>query len=129
MESIEDNPERLLARIREQLLLSQVRIMELEDLRDSLTQRVAEHRGIAEAVQRVADRCIGPAPEPPSEPDPVHLAEKTAQLELAKAALARMERRLVDLEGECMAIKDSRSWRWTAPMRSIGRWWAHRYGK
>ena len=45
----------LLHRVRQQLLLAQVRIMELEDVRDELSPRLAETAGLLAAAQTLAD--------------------------------------------------------------------------
>jgi chromosome segregation ATPase len=50
-----DDPAELPHRLREQLILAQVRIMELEDARDELTPRLAETAALLKGAQALAD--------------------------------------------------------------------------
>ena len=52
-----DHPEsaELLQRVRQQLILAQVRIMELEDVRDELAPRLAQVEDLLTAAQTLAD--------------------------------------------------------------------------
>jgi chromosome segregation ATPase len=58
-----DHPEsaELLQRVRQQLILAQVRIMELEDVRDELTPRLAETESLLAAAQTLADQKLDEA--------------------------------------------------------------------
>ena len=58
MKSAPPETRELLLRLREQLILAQVRIMELEDQRDELTPQVATLEGHLTEAQRLADRTI-----------------------------------------------------------------------
>ena len=53
-----DSPAELLHRLREQLILAQVRIMELEDLRDESTARQTEIEDLLTGAQTLADAKI-----------------------------------------------------------------------
>jgi chromosome segregation ATPase len=172
-------PSDLVPLLRQQLLLAQVRIMELEDVRDELAPRLEETRGLLVAAQALAEAKVDEA---------AHL-EKTradlqaqfehlrhtqhvtnAALEAARADLATqrarqsalldeiadlqslsrqlaeaesahrarsagqeaalnhlrtehaaLAARIADLDASQRALKASRSWRWTAWLRSIER--------
>ncbi|MDI1318910.1 MAG: hypothetical protein PSW75_01785, partial [bacterium] len=54
-------PADLLNLLRQQLILAQVRIMELEDERDGLTPRLAELTQLLAAAQTLADRKLDEA--------------------------------------------------------------------
>src|SRR6187549_1001997 len=56
MKSDPQAPSDLLALLRQQLLLAQVRIMELEDERDELAPRVAETSALLAAAQTLAEQ-------------------------------------------------------------------------
>jgi chromosome segregation ATPase len=174
-------PADLIAVLRQQLLLAQVRIMELEDERDELAPRLAETSALLAAAQSLAEAKVGEA---------IHLEKVRADLEaefnhlrhaqhvtnealaLARDEIATLtasietlrQRSLVDrgeidrllasttalqealaqtgrqlteserlsteraarsqqLEADLGALKSSRTWRWTAWLRAIGRWW------
>ena len=132
------------ALLRQQLILAQVRIMELEDVRDGLTPRLAGLEQLLQATQTLADQKIDEA---------VHLGKVLADLqahcdnllrtqqqtgdELAatRAALADSAARITQrdetivrlgvtlrqLEAELSVIRSSRSWRWTAWLRALGK--------
>lgn len=51
----------LLHRVRQQLILAQVRLMELEDVRDELTPRLAEAEKLLAAAQSLADQKVDEA--------------------------------------------------------------------
>lgn len=201
MSDTKTNSEALLIRLREQLLLSQVRIMELEDARDALAQRLADERLLVSAAQSLADGAL----EKLAHLEKVHaglegqfqhmrhmqhvtneaLEETRARLDSSKADVAGKTARISELESqlnqkdselgslhakvagldtklgeagqaldragariaeldaviaqltahaatreerlsalaaERQAIVDSRSWRWSAPVRAIERW-------
>lgn len=129
-------PSDLVLRLRQQLILAQVRIMELEDLRENLIPRVAGLEKQRQAAQAIADQKIDEA---------AHLervlAEARAQCEQLRQLQVRtteelsgavtltgernqrvrqLESALQQLEAELRAVKSSRSWRWTAWLRALG---------
>jgi len=129
--------------LRQQLILAQVRIMELEDTRDSLSPRLEEMAQLLQQAQALADRKTDEA---------AHLEEVLAESQLqvgqlqalqhrlaqeatthglamteAMAALAartetinRLQNELNNLRSELNHLHSSRSWRWTAWLRSLG---------
>ena len=136
MKSAPSEPPDLVIRLRQQLILAQVRIMELEDERDCLAPRLTELAQLLAAAQSLADRKIDEAAH--LEKVLAGLQEQGEQLrqllqqagqELAslRATLAKTEAGIVQrqgdvnrLEAELLALKSSRSWRWTAWWRAFG---------
>lgn len=55
MNAAPHEPADLLQRLRQQLILAQVRLMEIEDERDTLAQRLANHEKLLAAAQVLAD--------------------------------------------------------------------------
>ena len=55
------DPSELVSRLRQQLILAQVRIMELEDVRDTLTPRMTELEALLRESQSLADRKLDEA--------------------------------------------------------------------
>jgi chromosome segregation ATPase len=193
-----DDPAELLHRLREQLILAQVRIMELEDTRDELTPRLAETMALLKGAQSLADEKVDAL----AHLEKVHadlqaqfqhmrhmqhvtnealnetrrqfadtaarlqqaelqgrelaaqngdLRQKLGAVETRAAQLGeslqrldercrQLERDLVEanttaavrlqrveqLDAEFRAMKASRSWRWSKPIRAIERWLARR---
>jgi chromosome segregation ATPase len=193
-----DDPAELLHRLREQLILAQVRIMELEDTRDELTPRLAETMALLKGAQSLADEKVDAL----AHLEKVHadlqaqfqhmrhmqhvtnealnetrrqfadtaprlqqaelqgrelaaqngdLRQKLGAVETRAAQLGeslqrldkrcrQLERDLVEanttaavrlqrveqLDAEIRAMKASRSWRWSKPIRAIERWLARR---
>jgi chromosome segregation ATPase len=136
-------PADLVNRLRQQLILAQVRIMELEDARDSLAPRVAELDQLLQAAQALADRksdeCAhleNVLTEAQSQGVQLRqlqqqasgkiaaaraaLAEVTARLTQRDETVLRLEAALRQLDSELQTIKTSRSWRWTAWLRKLG---------
>ena len=136
MKSAPSEPPDLVIRLRQQLILAQVRIMELEDERDCLAPRLTELAQLLAAAQSLADRKIDEAAH--LEKVLAGLQEQGEQLrqllqqagqELAslRATLAKTEAGIVQrqedvnrLEAELLALKSSPSWRWTAWLRALG---------
>ena len=70
------------ARLQQQLILTEVELMKLEDLRDGLQTRVDAANKLGQDMQRLADHCTPPSPRswsatsswpknwPPSNPPP-----------------------------------------------------------
>ena len=172
MKPADPDPAELLLRVRQQLILAQVRIMELEDARDAAGARAAEFDALTTAAQQLADRKLEEA---------AHLEQTRAdlqtqfehlrhvqhvtnealeatrrdlalanqsvaqeklisaglgtQLQQCQSALAELQGRLQAVETESAARQDriavltaelnadvsSRSWRWTAWLRALGR--------
>lgn len=171
-----DDPMHLL---RQQLILAQVRIMELEDLRDELTPRVADLEKLLADAQLLADRKSAEAAHLESvraelqsqhdhlrhmqhvtnqalEQTRAELHTATAQANLLRDEIGRLQlliaqqaelnrdqqerlgqlqaalddtqaesasrlARIHELDAEQRAMKASRSWRWTAWLRSLER--------
>jgi chromosome segregation ATPase len=120
----------LINRLRQQLILAQVRIMELEDERDGLAPRVAEIGALLAAAQNLADGKIDEAAHLGRvlADTQAHVTSLLQQLAVAGADLAASRGRLAQAEtavaqaaaatekllGEITAMKSSRRWRWTA---------------
>lgn len=195
-----ENPEadEMLHRLREQLILAQVRIMELEDARDELTPRLAETVALLKGAQTLADQKVdalahlekvyldleaqfqhlrhmqhvtnealndtrrqladtaGRLQQAESqgrelEAQNRHLLQELRSVEARAAQLGeslqrldercrQLERdlgeasatatvrlqRIEQLDAEMRALKASRSWRWSQPIRAIERWLARR---
>lgn len=193
-----DDPAELLHRLREQLILAQVRIMELEDARDELTPRLAETMALLKGAQSLADEKVDAL----AHLEKVHadlqaqfqhmrhmqhvtnealnetrrqFADTAARLQQAELqgrelaaqnddlrqklgavetraaqlgeSLQRLDercrqlgrdlveanttaavrlQRVEQLDAEIRAMKASRSWRWSKPIRAIERWLARR---
>lgn len=131
-------------RLRQQLILAQVRIMELEDERDTLTPKVTELEQLLGAAQTLADRKINEAAHLEKiladtrahvENLQVQLQKITAELAGVRSQLTRTEADLVRVQHEASAqstrraqleatlatMKSTRSWKWTAWLRALGR--------
>lgn len=127
-----DAPDRPLsfARLQQQLILTEVELMKLEDLRDGLQTRVEAANRLRLDMQRLADQAC-------AERD--HLGRRAADLEASlrhtqeqltltqarqtelQASLAQLQERNLQLAQKLAALESSASWRWTAPLRSLGR--------
>ena len=126
--------------LRQQLILAQVRIMELEDVSNEMNSRLAEtNRTLTElqliAQARLAERdhlaCLSAELEKRLSSVQQQLGEARLSLQQGQireselqAALQRVEStaterkaRIDELEIKFQAIKTSRSWRWTAWLR------------
>jgi len=202
-----ENPEvdEMLHRLREQLILAQVRIMELEDTRDELTPRLTETMALLKSAQTLADQKVDALAHLEKvhadleaqfqhmrhmqhvtnealnetrgklEEANAHFAETTARLDETAARLSAAEKhaeqvehnlatlrveagelaaiiqrleergrqldrelaevsatatvrlqRIEQLDAEMRALKATRSWRWSQPIRAIERWLARR---
>jgi chromosome segregation ATPase len=147
MKSVPPEPPDLVNRLRQQFILAQVRIMELEDVRDSLTPRLAELEQLLQAAQTLADQKVEEATHLGTvlanlQAHCDHLlltqqltgqelastraaaaeaaAEAAARLARSTETVRRLESVLRQLEGELLAMKSSRSWRWTGWLRTLG---------
>ncbi|MFI5335148.1 MAG: hypothetical protein ACHQ5A_00050 [Opitutales bacterium] len=116
--------------------------MELEDVRETLVPRVAELEGLLQSAQTLADQKIGEtahltgvladaqaraaqlelaAQAASQEVGAMHatLADVSARLRDQTEAVTRLETALARAEAELRVVKSSRSWRWTAWLRSL----------
>ncbi len=174
----------LLLRVRQQLILAQVRIMELEDVRDELSPRLAQTEALLAAAQTLADQkldeaahltkvrhdlaaqlqhlrhvqhvtneALGLARDRTAAAEGAFARERQttsalkAQCEILTATVAALEarirnseqlladsrtvsaqrlERMEQLDREMRALKTSRSWRWTAWLRSAERTFGRR---
>ena len=136
MKSAPSEPSDLVLRLRQQLILAQVRIMELEDARDTLAPRLAELENLLRGAQSLADRKLeetahlekilaetrqqfGQLRQLQQQMDAA-LVEARAALAEATAKLNRSHETITRLESELGTLKSSRSWRWTAWLRRLG---------
>ena len=139
MKSAPSEPSDPVIRLRQQLILAQVRIMELEDARDGLAPRLAELEQLLKTAQTLTDQKLDEAAHLGNvladlsahcdhlQQAGVELASTRAALDEAAArvtqrdeAVRRLEITLRQLEAELNSVKSSRSWRWTAWLRSPG---------
>lgn len=130
--------------LREQLVLAQVRIMELEDAREELAERLAATDELLAAAQRLADEKISETAHLTSvqrqlasrgtelqgeierlarELDETRgrLASVTSDVAAAHTAAADAEQRAATLRAELAGIRNSRRWRWSAWLRWLDR--------
>jgi chromosome segregation ATPase len=163
--------------LRQQVILSQVRIMELEDTRDDLATRLAEMEKLLIGAQALSDQKIDEAThlanvnsELQTQFDDLRhtqhvthvaleetrgklaeasqslaaqaqvqadllarisqaqaqLGQSDQSLQQAREETARHSRRITQLDRERRAMQGSRSWRWTAWLRTIERALARR---
>lgn len=125
------------ARLQQQMILTEVELMKLEDLREELQTQVDAANRLRLDMQRVADQAC-------AERD--HLLHRTTALEAslrqAQELLAREQALAAELQAKISgvsvdlgkqqalaaevqaklaAVESSASWRWTAPLRALGR--------
>ena len=137
MKPAQPDPAEILQRVRQQLILAQVRIMELEDARDEIASRLSDNSQLLQSAQSLADRTLDEAAHAErvradlqaqcEQLQQAHAANQVA-LETSRAqwrdtqqkleaqlrvAVARSEQ----ADAELRAVKSSRSWRWTAWLR------------
>lgn len=172
MKSDPSDQAELLLRLRQQLILAQVRIMELEDARDDIATRQADAENLRRVAQTVADQKIDEAThlgrvqqelqgqyehlrhmqhvtnealvktrveltavtESLGSAEQVNAAlqaqigklqaaaeDLRAQIASLSALASDRAQRVEQLDGEQNRMKQSRSWRWTAWLRSLER--------
>lgn len=137
-------------RLRQQLILAQVRIMELEDASEMLTPRLAALERLLQSAQKLADEKLeevkhlgevtasaqaqAAAIQQQLDVASTQLSEQAAQLARASESAARWEaesttlrgqleaerNRASALAGELACLQATRSWRWTAWLRRLG---------
>ena len=137
-----------LNRLRQQLILAQVRIMEAEDQHDQLVPRIAELEALLAAAQTLADTKVDEAAHHQNVATGAQAHAAALQAQLAQAAadlaaaraqftaaeqaaagiraglensVAELTARRDQLEAAHAALQTSRSWRWTAWLRSLER--------
>jgi len=132
-------------RLNQQLILAQVRIMELEDARAELAAQLARLVPLLTETQTVAnariaerdhllklkaemDRLVNQLNQELGETRTAVQHWQSCATDLGKAlsesvrTAAERNDRIAELESQLQAIKASRSWRWTAPLRSLENW-------
>ncbi|MBP6506160.1 MAG: hypothetical protein KA257_01235 [Opitutaceae bacterium] len=136
MKSAEPEPADLVPRLRQQLILAQVRVMELEDVRENLTPQLAELENLLRAAQLLADqktdeathltKVLGETQSHAAQLGQLQvklaqdLAAAITQLEQRETSIQQLDAASRQLEAELQAMKSSRSWRWTAWLRRLG---------
>lgn len=136
MKPASPEPADLVPRLRQQLILAQVRIMELEDVRETLVPQLAELEKLLRAAQILADQKTDEAAHlgqvlADTQAHAAHLHEMglklaedlsavVAKLEQRETRITQLEATLRELESGLQAIQSSRSWRWTAWLRTLG---------
>jgi len=138
------DPAEVLPRVRQQLILAQVRIMELEDARDETAARLDETNRLLHGAQSLADQKLAETAHAErlraeSETQLAQLQRLqqaiTQSLEVAQAQLAEIQRkleaqlreaaareqRLAQIDADLRALKTTRRWRWTASLRAVER--------
>lgn len=143
MKSVPPEPSDLVNCLRQQLILAQVRIMELEDTRDSLLPRIEELTSQLNEALILADNKSDEAAhlgkvlaEAQSRGTQLHQlleqasrdavaahalrAETESHLAQANEVIARLKTELGQAAAEIRAMKSSRSWRWTGWLRRLG---------
>lgn len=143
-------PADLINRLRQQLILAQVRIMELEDARDTLAPKLSELEALLRTAQQLADQKLDEADHAARvlaeaqahatalDQQLAHaardLAGQSAALAGHTATITRLETdlsstraeldaeraRLADTAARLARVTASRSWRWTAWLRALG---------
>jgi len=136
MKPASPEPADLVPRLRQQLILAQVRIMELEDVRETLAPRLAELEKLLAQAQTLADLKTEEAAHltrvlTDTQAHAAHLHEMglklaadlsavVAKLEQRETRITQLEATVRELESGLATIKSSRSWRWTAWLRTLG---------
>jgi hypothetical protein len=139
------------ALLQKQLILSQVQILELEDLRDELQATLAARTKVLTELQTLADRTFSEIEttrgartaaeeslrvtrencdalqqkimllERESNEQAQRLGELQLAADAAQVASTAQAARAGNLEGELHEIRTSLTWRWTAPFRAVAR--------
>jgi hypothetical protein len=143
MKPAQPDPAEILPRVRQQLILAQVRIMELEDARDATAARLDDVEKLFQAAQALADQKLDEASHAEKTRAGLQIQFENLQrdalatthaLESARAQqveisqkldthlrdAALQQQRLAQLDVELRRLKSSRTWRWTAWLRALG---------
>ena len=143
MKPAHPDPAEILPRVRQQLILAQVRIMELEDVRDETASRLEEAAKALQQAQALADQKLDEAAHSErvradlqgqfeqlqqiqraasAALDAARAQHRTVEQDLEKshAEAAARQARLEQVEAELRRLKSTRSWRWTAWLRALG---------
>ena len=123
--------------LQRELILAQVRLMEMEDTRTALHTQLAAVQSLLSQIQAASDQALlrqdQLATELTAAQDKLrrHAEAETDlrnQLSATKEDLAEATasahaatRRVAELDSERRRMKNSRSWRWTAPLRALER--------
>lgn len=142
-------PEDEVTALRRQLILAQVQIMELDDARETAIASLARTEARLNDLQCMSDSTLHAfeASRVAQRGQEAHLTDLGAQLSdlaglldqaeaariQAEARLAQqttaaadLQQRLHALETRFNGLRASRSWRWTAPLRTVERWFRSR---
>ena len=142
MKPASPEPADLVPRLRQQLILAQVRVMELEDVRLGLVPRLVELEKLLAQAQTLADQKTDEVAHLTQvvaglQGQLAHLqqahqlagqdltatravvAEANAEVARHAATLAQVGATLRQTETELKNVKASRSWRWTAWLRAL----------
>ena len=130
------DPAEMLQRVRQQLILAQVRIMELEDVRDTTGARLAESEKLLGAAQTLADQKLAEAAHAEKtradlqsqfvelqrivEGTQGQLRSTQQELEAELRESLALQQRLEKVTTELRSMQSTRSWRWTAWLRALG---------
>jgi len=143
MKPASPEPADLVPRLRQQLILAQVRVMELEDVRESVGPRLAELEKLLSQAQTLADlkteevahlgRVLADLQAQFANLNQVHqqaaqdlatvrasLADTVGQLAQQTTLAGQLTADRDRLAVELRAVKTTRSWRWTAWLRTLG---------
>ena len=133
MKPAQPDPAEILLRVRQQLILAQVRIMELEDARDDIATKLDASSQLLKAAQLLADQKVDEAAhgekvraDLQKQTDGLKQVQRTTQdaldaervrLRETVASAAAHQLRETQLEAELLRVKKTRCWRWTAWLR------------
>jgi chromosome segregation ATPase len=136
MKPASPEPADLVPRLRQQLILAQVRVMELEDVRETLAPRLAELEKLLAQAQTLADlkseeathlgKILAESQARAEQLNQLHLrivgelSDVVTKLDQRETRIQQLEKSRQQLESELQALKSSPSWRWTAWLRSLG---------
>ena len=144
MKPAQPDPAETFQRVRQQLILAQVRIMELEDARDETALRLSETEKLLRTAQALADQKLDEAAHAENTRADLQaqhehlqhvqhvthealnlsrtqLQEARQVLELQLRETATRQQRIDQLDTEVRNLRSSRSWRWTAWLRALER--------